>query len=123
MARRSPKPVTPLNQKQEELAQKESQLREEMQRLERMIAEAPRLAEETTRRQREEILQRASEGGRRLDVSMALQDKRFGDDAYGRPRRGSLRKERREGRLLFLVLVIALALAIIWLATHLHLIV
>jgi hypothetical protein len=120
MARRSPKAVTPLNQKQEELALRESKLREEMHKLERMIAEAPRLAEETSRRQREEILQRASEGGRRLDVSTALQDKRYGDDAYEGRRRGSLRKEQREGRLLFLVLVIALALAIIWLATHLY---
>jgi hypothetical protein len=118
MARRSSKPSTPLNQKQEELARAESKLREDMMKLERMIAEAPRRAEETSRRQREEILQRASEGGSRLDVSMALQDKRYGDERYGRRRRGSLRKERREGRLLFLVLVIALAVAVIWLVTR-----
>ncbi len=120
MGRRSSKSVTPLNQKQEELALAESKLREQMQKLERMIEEAPRLAEETSRRQREEILQRASEGGNRLDVSTALQDKRYGDGAYERPRRGSMRKERREGRLLFLVLVVALTVAVIWLATHLH---
>jgi hypothetical protein len=120
MARRSSKPSTPLNQKQEELARAESKLREEMLKLERMIAEAPLRAEETSRRQREEILQRASEGGSRLDVSMALQDKRYGDERHGGRRRGSMRKERREGRLLFLVLMIALAVAIIWLATHFH---
>jgi hypothetical protein len=118
MARRSSKPSTPLNQKQEELARAESKLREDMLKLERMIAEAPRRAEETSRRQREEILQRASQGGSRLDVSMALQDKRYGDERYGRRRRGSMRKERREGRLLFLVLVIALAIAVIWLVTR-----
>ena len=50
-----------------------------------------------------------------------LQDKRYGDEIFQRRRRGSMRKERREGRLIFLVLVIALAVAIIWLATHLHL--
>ena len=55
-----------------------------------------------------------------LDVSIALQDKRYGDEIFQRRRRGSMRKERREGRLLFLVLVIALAVAIIWLVTHLH---
>jgi hypothetical protein len=120
MGRRSPKSATPLNQKQEELAQQESKIRDEMLKLERMIAEAPRLAEETSRRQREEILQRASEGRSRLDVSTALQDKRYGDDAWSGRRRGSLRKERREGRIVFLVLVIALFVAIIWLATHLH---
>jgi septal ring factor EnvC (AmiA/AmiB activator) len=121
MRRRPPKAGTPLNQKQEELAQRESQLRGEMEKLERMIAEAPRVAEETTRRQREELLTRASEGRSRLDVSVALQDKRWGDDSRSGVRRGSLRKERREGRIIFLVLVIALGLAVIWLVSHLHL--
>ena len=36
---------TPLNQKQEELAQRETQVRGEMEKLERMIADAPRVAE------------------------------------------------------------------------------
>ena len=120
MARRPSKPSTPLNQKQEELARAESKLREEMLKLERMIAEAPLRAEETSRRQREEIVRRASAGGSRLDVSMALQDKRYGDEAFDDRRRGSMRKEKREGRLLFLVLVIALAIAVIWLVTRFH---
>ncbi len=120
MRRQPSRPATPLNQKQDELARRESELRDKMQKLERMIAEAPRVAEETSRRQREEILSRASEGRSRLDVSVALQDKRFGDGgAYG-GRRVSLRKEKREGRLVFLVLVIALAAAVIWLMSHLH---
>ena len=119
MRRRTPKAGTPLNQKQEELAQRESQLRGEMEKLERMIAEAPRVAEETTRRQREELLERASEGRSRLDVSIALQDKRWGDDSHVGGRRVSLRKERREGRIVFLVLVIALCIAVIWLVSHL----
>jgi hypothetical protein len=121
MRRRPPKAGTPLNQKQDELAQRESQLRGEMEKLERMIAEAPRVAEETTRRQREELLSRATEGRSRLDVSIALQDKRWGDDSRSGGRRGSLRKERREGRIIFLVLVIALGLAVIWLVSRLHL--
>ena len=120
MRRRPPKAGTPLNQKQEELAQRESSLRGEMEKLERMIAEAPRVAEETTRRQREELLERASEGRSRLDVSIALQDKRWGDDYRTTGKRRSLRKERREGRIIFLVLVIALGIAIVWLVSHLH---
>ena len=119
MRRRPPQPGTPLNQKQEELAQHESRLRGEMEKLERMIAEAPRVAEETTRRQREELLARASEGRSRLDVSIALQDK-WGGVASSSGRRKSLRKERREGRIIFLVLVIALGLAVIWLVSHLQ---
>lgn len=120
MARRTSKPFTPLTQKQQDLARQESQLREKMEKLERMIAEAPRVAEETTRRQREELLRRASEGHNRLDVSIALQDKRYGDYAGEDRPRGSMRKERREGRIIFLVLVIALAAAVLWLVTHLH---
>lgn len=121
MRRRSPKQGTPLDEKQQELALRESKLRAEMQKLQEMIAEAPRKAEETSRRQREELLERATSGRSRLDVSIALQDKRFGDDGgYSSGRRGALRKERREGRIVFLVLVIALAAAVIWLVTHLQ---
>ncbi len=119
MPRRTHKAGTPLNQKQEELAQRESQLRGEIEKIERMIAEAPRVAEEVTRRQREELLDRASEGSSRLNVSGALQDKRWGDVSHAGGRRVSLRKERREGRIIFLVLVIALGIAVIWLVSHL----
>src|SRR5881227_914372 len=120
MRRRSSSPGTPLNQKQQELAQRETELRGKMEKLERMIADAPKVAEETTRRQREELLERASEGRSRLDVSVALQDKRWGDEGRSHGRRKSLRKERREGRIIFLVLVIALGIEIIWLVSHLH---
>ena len=110
---------TPLNAKQQELAQRELQLRDEMQKLERMIQEAPIVAQERSRQQREEILSRATEGGSRLDVSIALQDRRYRDGgSYNRPRR-ALRKERREGRIVFLVLVVVLAAAVLWLMTHL----
>jgi hypothetical protein len=52
---------------------------------------------------------------------MALQDKRFGDSGhFSSNRRVSLRKERREGRIVFLVLVIALAAAVLWLISHLR---
>ena len=120
MRRRPLKAGTPLNQKQQELARRETQLRGEMEKLERIIAEAPRVAEEASRRQREELLIRASEGRSRLDVSVTLQYKRWGDDSRVVGRRVSMRKERREGRIVFLVLVIALCVAVIWLVSHLH---
>ena len=120
MLRRSSKSDTPINQQQQELAQRESELRQQVQKLQRLIEEAPRIAEETSRRQREELLERANSGGSRLDVSVALQDKRYGDAESSERPRVSLRKQRREGRIIFLVLVIALAVAIIWLATHLR---
>ena len=119
MLRRPSRSATTLDQTKQELARQESELRDQMKKLERMIAEAPRVAEEIEKRQREELLMRASEGGSRLDVSMALHDERHGDPTPGK-RRGSLRKERREGRILFLVLIITLLIAAIWLLNHLH---
>jgi septal ring factor EnvC (AmiA/AmiB activator) len=120
MLRRSSRSTTPIDQKHQQLAKQESELRNQVQKLERMIADAPQVAEETARRQREELLTRASEGRNRLDVSVALQDKRYGDDNGGTRRRVSLRKERQEGRIMFLVLVVALAVTLIWLLSHLH---
>ena len=118
MLRRSPRSTSTLDQTKQELARQESELRDQMQKLERMIADAPRVVEEAEKRQREELLMRASEGGSRLDVSMTLQDKRYGGGGSGK--RGSLRKERREGRILFAVLIIALLVAAIWLLNRLH---
>jgi hypothetical protein len=51
---------------------------------------------------------------------MPLQDKRYAEDLWDNRRPRSLRKQRSEGRLLFIVLVIALSAAIAWMATHLH---
>lgn len=119
MLRRPLRSATALDQTKQDLAKQESQLREQMDKLERMIADAPRVQEEVEKRQREELLMRASEGGSRLDVSMALQDWRQGEAGPSK-RRKSLRKERREGQIVFIVLVIALVGAAIWLLNHLH---
>src|ERR1700724_2597339 len=110
MLRRTSKSGTALDHSKSELARQESELRDQVKKLEQMIADAPRVAEEVERRQREELLMRASEGGSRLDVSLALHDERHGDPTPGK-RRGSLLKERREGRILFLVLIITLLIA------------
>lgn len=118
MLRRPTRSASTLDQTKQELARQESELREKMEQLERMIAEAPRVAEELTRQQREELLIRASEERSRLDVSLALHDKRFGDDGRSLSPRRALRKERRDGRIVFLLLVIALIIAVIWLIAH-----
>lgn len=120
MLRRSQRSATPLHRQQEELAERESELRDQVEKLERMIAEAPQLAEAAERRQREELLVRAQDGGSRLNVSLSLQDKRFGNEGQEARPRGSLRKSKREGRIVFLVLAIALAGLVIWLVSHLH---
>ena len=121
MARRRAHSDTPLDQKQQELARLEQDLRKQMEDLQRMIEEAPQVAEEKSRRQREELLVRANEGRERLDVSIALNDKRYSENTWQSQRRPrSLRKQRSEGRLLFIALVVALAIAIVWILTHLH---
>lgn len=119
MLRRQPRSTTALDQTKQDLARQESDLREQMDKLQRMIDDAPRVAEEIGKRQREELLLRASQGGSRLDVSFALHDERYGGGIPAKPR-GSMRKQRREGRILFLVLVVALLAAAIWLLNHLH---
>jgi hypothetical protein len=122
MARRRSSSNTPLTQKQRELAQRESDLHKQMEDLERLIEDAPRVAAEKTRREQMELLDRASGESKRLDVFSRPADKRYGDNLWDQPRRRprSLRKERSEGRLLFIVLVLALAVAVMWIATHLH---
>jgi hypothetical protein len=119
MLRRSSRSATPLDQTKQDLARQESQLREQMEKLEKMIADAPRVAEEVEKRQREELLMKASEGGSRLDVSLTLHDWRQPEAGSGKRRR-SLRKERREGRIVFIVLVLALLVAAVWLLKNLH---
>jgi septal ring factor EnvC (AmiA/AmiB activator) len=120
MLRRPSRSGSALDHSKEALARQESELRDKMEKLERMIEEAPRVAEKITRQQREELLARASEGSSRLDAMVSLPDKRYGDDGGGSRRRGAMRKERREGRIIFVVLFIALAVAIIWLVSHLQ---
>jgi hypothetical protein len=120
MLRRSTRSGTTLDQSKKDLAQRETELRDQMEKLERMIADAPKVAEELSRQQREELFMRASEGRGRLDVSTALPDPRYGEVGGGEYRRRSLRKERREGRIIFLVLMIALVAAVIWLVSHLQ---
>lgn len=118
MLRRSNKSASTLDQTKQELARQESELRERMDKLEQMIADAPKVAEELTRQQREELLIRAGEERSRLDVSVALHDKRYGDESRISSRRRPLRKERRDGRIVFLLLVIALVAVVIWLIAH-----
>jgi hypothetical protein len=120
MRRRSLKSESPVDQQQQELARREDELRDKMQQLQRMIEEAPRVAAETSKRQREELLARANESGSRLDAALSLRDRRWGDEEWGKRRRGALRKERREGRIIFLVLVIALAAVVLWLMARFH---
>jgi hypothetical protein len=117
MLRRVRKSATALDTSKEALARQESELREKMAKLEQMIADAPRVAQEINRQQREALLTRANDDGRRLDVAIALNDKRYSDSGTGSRRGPSMRKQRREGRIIFVVLLIALLGLVAWLIT------
>ena len=119
MLRRPLRSTTALDETKQDLARQESELQAQVNKLQKMIDDAPRVAEEIEKRQREELLMRASEGGSRLDVSLALHNERYGGGAPAKPR-GSMRKQRREGRIVFAVLVVALLIAALWLLNHLH---
>lgn len=114
MLRRPNKSATALDLTKQQLAHQEAELRAQQEKLERMIAEAPAKAEAEARKQREELRRFAGAERTRLDVSL---DRHFYEPTE-RPT-GTLRKHRREGQIIFLVLVIALAVAVTWLLTHL----
>jgi septal ring factor EnvC (AmiA/AmiB activator) len=115
MLRRGNKSATTLDQTKQQLAQQEAALRVEQEKLERLIAEAPRVAEEQAKQQREELRRFAGAERTRLDVSI---DRPIYD--YDDRPTGTLRKHRREGRIIFMVLVVALIAAVAWLLTHLQ---
>jgi hypothetical protein len=112
MFRRSPKSSPPLRRRQEEIARQEAELRERLERLERLVAKVPVIGKNSA-----EHATKGTRPDRRLHVSVAAQDQRESRRAK-RPR--SLRKERRDGQIIFLLLVVALAAAVIWLISNLH---
>ena len=110
-------PPTPLDAQQRKLQEQERKLQERMAKYEKLIEEAPKIAEQRARDQREELLRRASRSVKTTASRVSLPDRRFGLDAnvatpaYGR----QTRAERRQGRMMFFVLLLGLAAAILYL--------
>jgi hypothetical protein len=113
MFRRLPKSSPPLRRRQEEIARQEADLRERLEKLERLVAKVPVIDKS-----------RAEQGAtdnrtdKRFRVSVAAQGGAVPGETRRRPR--SLRKVRREGQIIFLLLVVALAAVVIWLISNLH---
>jgi hypothetical protein len=120
MFRRSPKSPSALRRRQEEIEQREAELRKQVEKLERMVISAPQHAEDTSLAPQERRGIRDYADDKQFHVSVALQDEHYFDKGGSRRRPRSLRKERREGRVVFLLLVAALAAAVIWLVSLLH---
>jgi hypothetical protein len=120
MFRRSRKPAPPLHRKQQEIAQQEAQLREKVQSLERIVAQsrAPVPSKSLEREPDRDAANNVAE--RRFHVSIAMEAPQLFDTDQRRRRPRALRKERRHGRIVFLILLAALAVAVMWLVSHLH---
>ena len=120
MFRRSRKPAPPLHRKQQEIAQQEAQLREKVESLERLVTESRAPAQKKSAPQKPDRSATANVVERRFHVSIAMDAPQvFDADRRGRRPR-AMRKERRQGRIVFLILLAALGVAVMLLISHLH---
>jgi len=120
MFRRSRKPAPPLHRKQQEIAQQEAQLREKVESLERLVTQSRAPAQNKSSPQKPDRSATANVVERRFHVSIATDALQvFDADRKGRRPR-AMRKERRQGRIVFLILLAALGVAVMLLISHLH---
>jgi hypothetical protein len=115
MFRRSPKSSLPLRRRQEEIERQEEELRGRLEKLERLFAKVPVIKKDRT-----EQGPKNNRNDKRFRVSLAAQGEASPRESRGARRPRSLRKARREGRIIFLLLVVALVAAVIWLISNLH---
>jgi hypothetical protein len=97
---------SPIKEKREELAKQESALREQMENLERLIADAPKLAEAELERQRQEQIARASTRRGPLDSPDILEDVRHDEGLFSERRRRPRRAQRRAARMRLVAMVL-----------------
>jgi len=120
MFRRSRKPAPPLHRKQQEIAQQEAQLREKVESLERIVTQsrAPVQKKSSPRKPARSATNNVVE--KRFHISIATDAPQvFDADRRGRRPR-AMRRERRQGRIVFLILLVALGVAVMLLISHLH---
>ena len=120
MFRRSRKPAPPLHRKQQEIAQQEAQLREQVESLQRIVTQSRAPAKKKPSAPKPDRPAPNNVVEKRFHVSIAMDTPQVFDvDRKGRRPR-ALRKERRHGQIVFLILLVALGVAVMWLLSHLH---
>jgi hypothetical protein len=120
MFRRSRKPSPPLHRKQQEIAQQEAQLREKVESLQRLVIQSRAPVENKSSPREPDRSAPNNVVERRFHVSIAMENPQvFDTDRRGRRPR-AMRKERRQGRIVFLILLAALGVAVMLLISHLH---
>ena len=104
-------PESPLEAKKREIAEREAKNCEEMEQCRKVIKEAPQRAEKIAKARRDELITRASRTEMRRGNPAALPDRwrTLEVNAAGPAQHKRLRAERRQGRLLFFVLLLAAA--------------
>jgi Flp pilus assembly protein TadB len=104
---------SPISAQKEQLSKAEEELRRKMSDLERVIAEAPKMAEAELERQKQERVARATTRRSAFDAPDVLQDSRYQDDLFtdrpSRPRRA----QRRAARTRLLVMSFAVLIAVL----------
>jgi hypothetical protein len=120
MFRRSRKPAPPLHRKQQEIAQQEAELREKVESLERLVTQSRAPAQNKSSPREPDRSATANVVERRFHVSIAMDAPQVFDADRKGQRHRPLRKERRQGRIVFLILLAALGVAVMLLISHLH---
>jgi len=121
MFRRSRKPAPPLHRKQQEIAQQEAQLREKVESLQRIVTQSQTPAQTKPSKRKPDNNASNNLSEKRFHVSIAMEAPQLFDTDQRLRRPQALRKERRQGQIIFLILLVALAVAVMWLISHLHL--
>jgi hypothetical protein len=116
---RSRKPAPPLHRKQQEIAQQEAQLREKVESLERIVTQSRAPAQNKSAREPDRSATN-NVAEKRFHVSIAMEAPQLFDTGERSRRPRALRKERRQGRIVFLILLAALGVAVMLLISHLH---
>ena len=114
------KPAPPLRRKQREIAQQEAELREKVESLQRVVTQsrAPVQKKPPARKPDRSVVNNLAE--KRFHVSIAMEAPQMLDADRRSRRPRAMRKERRQGRIVFLVLLVALGFAVMLLISHLH---
>src|SRR5215467_7085883 len=117
---RSRKPAPPLHRKQQEIAQQEAQLREKVESLQRLVTQSQTPAQAKPSKRKPDDNAPSNVAEKRFHVSIAMEAPQLFDTDQRRRRPRALRKERRQGQIVFLILLAALGVAVMWLISHLH---
>lgn len=120
MFRRSRKPAPPLHRKQQEIAQKEAELRQQVESLQRLVTQSQAPPQNKAPARKADPKPPNNVVEKRFHVSIAMEAPQLFDTEERRRRPRALRKERRQGQIVFLILLVALAVAVMWLISHLH---